>query len=222
MDFYNKELIEKYGAIATEKQAFFADIVGEMDWNVDMQQGEILFGNDLAFPMQVLGTFSHSSETWLWAWANSKSGISEELLEQANELKNYGEKFKIEFLTEEQFEIERNDMHYIGLIALGMGGSNGYYLGNYGAGTMCLTIKSQELEDKFPNSHHSIFTVFPQLISEYDINHKEAFVNYLSQKQYKMETNGNEIIGKSGKNTVKAIFDDLGRLAELSGDVEKD
>ena len=218
MEFYNRKLIEKYGAFAIEKQLFFAGIVENLDWNVDVKKGEISFGDHLIFPMQILGTFSHSSETWLWA--NKQSGIPENLLEHADRLKKYGAANNIDFLKEDQFEIERDDMHYIGLVALGITEANGYYLGNYGAGTMCLTINTEEIGNKFPNDHISIFTVFPQLISQFEVNHKEAFVNYLSTKQYVMETNENEIIGNCGEDKVKATFDNLDRLTKLESILE--
>ena len=217
MEFYSTELLEKYGAFAMEKQLFFADIVGTKNWNVDINNGEISFDNDLIFPIQILGTFSHSSETWLWGWANSGSNLPEKLLEQSHNLKEYGKSQKIDFYTNSECEIERNDMHYIGLVAVGMFGASGYYLGNYGAGTMCLTISAKEIDKKFPNEHHSIFTVFPQLISQYEINHKDAFVNYLNQKNYKVQIDGNEVIGKNGEKEVKAEFDDLRRLTKLNG-----
>ena len=208
-------LIEKFGGFAFEKQLFFAELVGKMDWEVDIKKGEISFGDSLTFPIQILGTFSHSSETWLWAWANEQSGLPEKLITQAEELRKYGTEHNIDLLTEGEFEIERDDMHYIGLIALGLSEANGYYLGNYGAGTMCLTIKSKKIEKEFPNDHISIFTTFPQLISQFEINHKEAFEHYLTQKKYKLEKNGNEIIGAFGPHKVKASFDNLGRLISL-------
>ena len=216
MELYDVKLVEKYGAFAIEKQLFFANIVGERNWNVDVQKGEIYFGEDLVFPIQIIGTFAHSSETWLWAWANSESGIPEKLLGHAKKLKEYGTVHKIDFLTEDQFEIERDDMHYIGMIALGITGSNGYYLGNYGAGTLCVTINTEEIGEKFPNDHVSIFTAFPQLISRFEINHKEAFVNYLNTKKYDVKRNENEVVGVCGENKVEAIFDRLGRLIKLN------
>jgi len=217
MEKFNNELIERYGALAMEKQLFFAGIVGKMNWNVDVKAGEISFDNELTFPMQILGTFSHSSESWLWAWANTKSGLSEKVINLASELKNYGEKNKIDFLTESSFEIERDDLHYIGLIGVGISDSNGYYLGNYGAGTMCLTIESKEIEKKFPNDHISIFSTFPQLISQFEINHKKAFMHYLNQKKYKVEEREDNIIGisASGNEKVQAKFDKLERLTNL-------
>ncbi|MDR2901425.1 MAG: hypothetical protein LBV20_07910 [Treponema sp.] len=216
MQCFNNELIQKYAAFAMEKQLSFADIVGSKNWNVDINKGEISFDDEFVFPMQILGTFSHSSETWLWGWANTQSGIPEKLLEQSKLLQEYGHSHNIDFLTQEQFEIERDDMHRIGLLALGMFNADGYYLGNYGAGTMCLTISSDEIRKKFSNSHHSIFSVFSGLISQYEINHKDAFVNYLTQKEYQIEKNGTEIIGTKGKDIVKALFDTLDRLETLT------
>ncbi|MCL1992792.1 MAG: hypothetical protein FWG66_07580 [Spirochaetes bacterium] len=79
MELYNKELVENFGAFAVEKQLFFAGMIGKKDYDVDIGKGEISFGGDLVFPMQILGTFSHESETWLWSWANTKSGLPESL-----------------------------------------------------------------------------------------------------------------------------------------------
>jgi hypothetical protein len=217
VEFFNKELVEKYGGFAMEKQLFFADMVGKLSWNVDVESGEITFGNEMTFPMQILGTFSHSSESWLWAWANTKSGLPEKVVDQSKKLKQYGEANGIEFLTEADFQIGKDDMHYIGLVAVGHGKSEGYYLGNYGAGTMCLTVNSMEIGEKFPNAHHSIFTVFPQLISQFKIDHKKAFENYLLHKKYSLEKDGNVIVGIGGNKKVEATFDDLGRLKNLNG-----
>lgn len=215
MELYNPDMMGKYGGMAMEKQLFFADVVGKMDWNVDMAKGEIAFGGNYVFPMQILGSFSHSSETWLWGWANSQSNLPEKLLIQANKLREYGDINKIDWLVNGQFEINRNWMHYIGHIALGMFEASGYYLGNFGAGTICLTISAKDIDQKFPNNPLSIFTVFPQLISRYEVNHKESFVNYLIQKKYEIEKNGNEILGKNGEYKVKASFDNMGRMTEL-------
>ena len=88
-----QELLECYGAIALEKQLpFYNDVVQDRGWGVDMDRGTITFGDDYEFPMQILGTFSFSSQTWLWAWANEASQIPKNLLKDSLELKKYGEK----------------------------------------------------------------------------------------------------------------------------------
>src|SRR5689334_4676399 len=81
-----QELMERYGAISLEKQLDFGELIGNNSWTVDMKKGEISFGPNLDFPIQVLGTFSHSAETWLWAWANTQAGLPENLLQHALQL----------------------------------------------------------------------------------------------------------------------------------------
>lgn len=212
-----QELIEKYGGIALEKQHNFGNMVGDLSWNVDMQTGEISFGDKFIYPFQILGTFSHSSETWLWAWANERSGISDNLMKQARALQKYGEENEIALLRNSEFDATKNDLHLIGLIASGMFNSSGYYLANYGQGTMCVTIKSDKIDKNHENSHHSILTVFPQLISLFEMNHKNALINYLQAKGYETKDDNNVLTGSKEGKVIKAEFDELFRLTKLNG-----
>jgi hypothetical protein len=62
-----QELLERFGGIALDKQIDFGEVIGNHSYKVVMEQGTISFGQKFTFPMQVLGTISHSSQTWLWA-----------------------------------------------------------------------------------------------------------------------------------------------------------
>lgn len=92
------ELFAQYGALGLEKQADVPVVTGNNSWNFDMNSGTISFGPSLRFPAQILGTISHSSQSWLWSWANDKSGMPTHLTEQANKLKQYGETNGIDLL----------------------------------------------------------------------------------------------------------------------------
>ena len=212
-----QELIEKYGGIALEKQLHFGEIVGDLSWNVDMQAGEISFGDKFVFPFQILGTFSHSSESWLWAWANERSGIPEKLMKQALTLQKYGQDIEIDLLRNSEFDAEKTDLHLIGSIASGMFNASGYYLANYGQGTMCVTIKSDKIDSSYENNHYSTMTVFQQLISLFEMNHKNALLNYLSAKGYETKEEGNILTGSKDGKVITAEFDDLSRLTKLNG-----
>src|SRR6478609_302108 len=83
-----QELIEKYGGIVLEKQRVFEETIGDRSWSFEMASGQITFGDDLHFPVQILGTYSAGS--WLAAWANDKSGIPATLLQHSLLLKKYG------------------------------------------------------------------------------------------------------------------------------------
>ena len=169
------------------------------------------------FPIQVLGTFSHSSETWLWAWANSKSGLSDNITQQAQQLKKYGEENKIDLLRNSQFDATKNDLHLIGLIASGMFNSSGYYIADYGQGSMVVTIKSDRVDKIQKDNHLRILTVFPQLISQFDMNHYFALTNYLIYKGYSISKKGTNITATKNGNTITAEFDEQSRLTKLNG-----
>lgn len=212
-----QDLLETYGAIAFEKQKKLTEYIGELSWEIDLNTGEIYFEDKYIFPFQIIGTFSYSSETWLWAWANSGSNIPEGLLEQALSLKKYGEENEIDLLQDEQFDADKQDLHLLGMIASGMFNTSGYYLADYGQGIMCVTIKS-EVVDKLPvDNHLSILTSFPEFISSFETNHKNALTNYLKLKGYKLEFENQKLTAEGNGKTIYAEFDELSRLKELKG-----
>lgn len=212
------DFLEKYGALALEKQRNLYNVTGGLSWNVDMDKEEITFGDDLTFPMQVLGSFSHSSETWLWLWENKAGGYAESVMKDALLLKKYGEENNIDLLTVGKFDAVQNDLHLIGMIAVTMFNSSGYYLGNYGQGTMVVTIKDDSIDNTESEEFSRILTVFPELISTFEIqNHKNAFTNYLSQKGYELTLNENEIKAEKNGQIITAVFNDDNLLINLNG-----
>lgn len=212
-----QELMERFGGNALDKQIDLGELIGNNNWNVDMTKGEINFGVDLVFPIQVLGTFSHSSETWLWAWANTKSGLSEKITQQAQFLKKYGEENEIDLLRNSEFDATNNDLHLIGLIASGIFNSSGYYIADYGQGALIVTIKSDKVDKIHKDNHLRILTVFPQLISQFEMRHNLALTNYLTTKGYHISENENDLTATKNGQTIVAKFDDQSRLIKLNG-----
>jgi hypothetical protein len=211
-----QELLECYGGMALDKQIDFGEVIGNNNWNVDMEQGTISFGQTLTFPMQVLGTISHSSQTWLWAWANINSGLPKNVTQQSLQLKKYGEDNGIDLLKNDTFEFSTDDLHIIGMIASGLFNSSGYYIADYGQGAMVVTINSETIDKARTENHQRIATVFPQLISQFEMNHKNALHCYLTLKGYKLTENDNSITGTKNGNTVVGQFDNLLRLTNLN------
>jgi hypothetical protein len=210
-------LLERYGGIALDKQLDFADIIGDNNWNVDMDKAEISFGANLIFPIQVLGTISHASQTWLWAWANTKSGLTENVTKQSYALKKFGEENEIDLLRNDSFDFSKEDLHLMGIIASGMYNASAYYIADYGQGAMVVTIKSDAIDKLKNQNHQRIFTVFPQLIAQFDMDHKNAFSNYLIAKGYALSAEGNNVTGTKNGNTVTGLFDEQMRLTNLKG-----
>lgn len=211
-----QELLERYGGIAMDKQFDFGNLIGDNNWNVDMETGTISFGQQLSFPMQVLGTISHAAQSWLWAWGNTQSGLSEKITQQSLQLKQYGEKNSIEELSTRSYEADIDHLHLIGFIASGMFNSSGYYIADYGQGAMLVTIPSNISNSQQNNDLHKILMVFPQFISEFEMNHKNAFIHYISAKGLRVTESGNTIIGQKDNNKIIAEFDAQSRLVNLN------
>lgn len=212
-----EELLERYGGIALDKQLNFGDVIGNNSWDVDIAQGTISFGPHLTFPMQVLGTISHASQTWLWAWANTKSGLPEGIIQQSLLLKKYGEDHQIDLLRNDTFDFSKDQLHIVGLIASGMFHSSGYYIADYGQGAMVVTVKSNAVDRSVSEDQHKVLTVFPQLISQFDMNHKNALTHYLSAKGYVVTISENNLTGAKNGNTITAEFDRSSRLINING-----
>jgi hypothetical protein len=212
-----QELLERYGAFAYEKQLDFAEVIGANNWNVDIQQGKISFGPDLNFSIQVLGTLSHSSATWLWAWANVQSGLPDNLLQHALKLKSYGEQNGIGLLTSSEFDATKDDMHLIGLIASGMFNAGSYYIADYGTGAMLVTITSERIVNQHNEYQQRVLAVYPQFISQFEVNHKQALISYLNTKGYAVAGNDNNLTATKGQSKLAAEFDESDRLTKLNG-----
>lgn len=212
-----QELLERYAALAYDKQNDLYEVIGDNSWNADMDAGTISFGPELVFPLQVLGTFSHSSETWRWAWANAQSNLPDHLLSQARQLQAYGEVHGIELLTAGEFDATETDLHVIGSIASGMFGASAYYLADYGQGTMVLTVESAQIDQVPKNDFARIPSVFAQAISVFELRHRPAFIQYVTRKGYPVTETADSVSAAVASGTLTATFDDLGRLTKLQG-----
>ncbi|GEM69799.1 hypothetical protein SMI01S_34050 [Sphingobacterium mizutaii NBRC 14946 = DSM 11724] len=212
-----KELFESYAAYGFEKQLDFTELIEDKSWDADLTRGTISFGEGFEFPLQIIGSFSYSVNTWLWSWANSQSNLPESLLEDAKILKEYGVKNKIDQLRTPEFPIKQDELHRLGLIAVGMFDADAYYLADYGSGIMLMTVKSDTIQNNRKDNHHRIFTTFPQVISNFEVDHKNTLTHYLKSKGYEIDESENQIVGTKGNDKCRATLDSLNRIVHLGG-----
>ena len=213
-------LIEQYGGSSFEKQMDLEDLIVGKPWEIDMDEQELVFDDDLLCSFQLLGTFSHSTKTWLWAWANEQSDLPIDVIEQSFELKKYGEKNNIDLFKKAKFDATEDDLPIFGLIASGMFNSSGYYVANFGSGTLVLTFNNKEIDQihKKNDTHNRVASVIPQLIANYDVNHYAAIKHYLLAKNYQITfDDGSKLIATKGNKQITAEFDNLSRLIGLKG-----
>ena len=211
-----EELIEQHAGLSFEKQLVFGDVIGSNAWELDMGKGNIIFG-DLDFPIQIIGSLSFNDSSWMWGWANAKSGMPENLLVQSNQLKEIGQNKGIKELTDGHFNVEKGFEHKIGMMACGLFNSKSYYCANYGQGTLVVTIDDDKIPEIDKTRIEKVLTNFPQLISAVDLNHKNTFKNYLIDRDFELNILENRIEGMKNDKVLTAEFDELNRLKSLNG-----
>lgn len=211
-----KNLLEQYGGLALEKQNSLFELIGESDWNVDLDTGLLTFSNGEEFPIQILGSYGYNAETWLWQWANDNSMNEGSVLSDAMKLKGYGEKNDIEQFVTAEFNCTTTEIHLLGIIASGMLGRSAYYCGDYGNGIALMTIQSDKIDKVEYNEVERITSTFTSLISVCEMNHRKAFSNYVQAKGYSLTQENNKIISSKGESKITASFDELNRLTDLN------
>ena len=211
----DQELLECHAAMSLDKQLTMQEVIADASWNVDLNAGTITFGTDRALPMQLLGSFSKESETWLWAWENERAPIPEAVVQQALQLRAFGEEHELEVFTIGCFDATLDDLLFIGTVAAGMFGSSAYYLGDYGAGMMLVTLESEEIDQHPTTDLTRIPSVFTQVIQAHEMRHRPAFLHYMAQKGYSPIEVGNAIRVDVSGGTITVMFDDLGRMTNI-------
>ncbi|MBT32583.1 MAG: hypothetical protein CMO01_23220 [Thalassobius sp.] len=213
------ELFEHHAALSFEKQLLFGEVIGDNSWQFDMNTGTISFGSELSFPVQVIGSLSFNDSSWMWGWANTQSGIPNDLLLQSHQLKTLGEDKQVEELIDPHFTVDQNFEHKVGMIACGLFNAKSYYCANYGQGTLVVTIESDDIAPIDRDRVEPIMTKFPQLISSMELNHKNTFINYLIDRSFKVKLSENKVEGLRLGKSVVADFDEQDRLTNLNGNL---
>jgi len=207
----------RHAAASFDKQLHLSELVGEVDWHFDMASGLLSFGNRFAWHVQLLGTESEETHTWLWAWANEGSDIPPFLLQVALQMKALGEQQQIPELTTPMFPLDGIDGHFLAMLASGACKADAYYRCTYDDGAAYLLVQDENFPKNTEPPIQRIPSVFPQAIASIEIaNHKEALAGYLEHNGLVGEAEGDTLVVKEdGEAVLTATFDGQNRLAKL-------
>jgi hypothetical protein len=209
--------LESYALISLEKQDKLEALVGEHLHELDLDAGKIRFA-DLELPMQVIGTESDNTLTWLWAWADEHTELPAGLLQSAIQLRNWGAHQGIEEFVTPSVDLARADGHVISLIAAEACGASCYYRDSYEGGAVYLLLFDKMIDEGPPFDRARLLLHMADLFSSYDLNHRNTLLSYLTAKGLSAASEGNLINCElqSGERLV-AEFDDAGRLTLVNG-----
>src|SRR5205814_580991 len=99
-------VVEKHVFRVLANQYRLMEFLGQHNWQFNMQAGRLTFTSQedgrvqATCPIQVFGTTSSHSNTWLWSWANEESGIPEALLCGSKKINEQGRKDNVPLFLE--------------------------------------------------------------------------------------------------------------------------
>src|SRR5512143_3792050 len=108
--------LERYALLSLEKQDKLESLIGEHLHELDLEAGTIRF-DTLQCPVQVIGTESDNTLTWLWAWADEDAEVAGVLLQSAIGLRMWGAEAGVVELTTPSVDLNRAEGHAIAMIA---------------------------------------------------------------------------------------------------------
>ncbi|WP_246613065.1 DUF6882 domain-containing protein [Paractinoplanes bogorensis] len=209
------DLFSRHVLTGIARQFAFADVIGERNWAVDMGAGVATFGDDLRFPLQLLGSESHGDNSWLWAWANHASNLPPALTQLCTWLRGYGETQGVAELTERSFPLERADGHRLALVASGLTGRP-YYRGPYEGGALFFHLEGVPQQEILPER---ALTVISQTISAFPFDHRAGVGAFFEQQGWPVDSGESLIAHHPAGAELTVSFDHLGRIAQLNGSI---
>jgi hypothetical protein len=215
---FNKLLSEHIGA-ACARQLTFADFLGERNWSVDIGTGKVGFGDDLEYPIQLLGSESHISDTWLWSWANEHIDPAPETMAAGAQLRALGEQSGIEELAAPNFSLDAADGHTIAAVASGIYGRCCYYRGPYDGGALFFLVTNVPDSMFAPVSPERAITALTQVISIFDVDHWQMARSFLTSQGFNLREDPQAIAASRDGGTMTLSFDELGRLTGMDGQI---
>lgn len=193
-------------------------VIGENGWNVDIKGGRIKFGESV-FGSGVLGSESHESGTWLWAWANTEGGLPEiaaapsrrakKLLQGCPEFDNG--KFMLD---------ELHSGHNLSMVSCAVSEEDiCYYRCLYSGGAAFVTVRGLSSEVFQPLSAQAFIKQYIEIISGFYCDHRLLLAGFLYQSGYGFEQRSGAVIADIGGKVVSFSFErtqDLCRLVDIS------
>lgn len=223
------DLFLRHGAASYDKQIYLRAMHGKTGWGLDLNAGVLAFRRPHEAPLQlaveVLGTESEDTNTWLWSWANH--GIPPTLAASALQLKELGEAQGIPEFSQAELDIapEVNPQR-ICLVAVGVLRASCFFRAPYPRGALYLLIKDPKYKRSVTHPVRRVVRAFPMFLSRHFVaDQRAAFLNYLQFYRLNVSEEGNRVLatgaaprsihGFSAPERLVAGFDNANRLTSL-------
>jgi hypothetical protein len=219
MNTFTKLLSQHVGTAFT-RQIQFGQSIGDRNFNINIKQGIVTFGEDLQYPIQLLGTEADGNNSWLWAWANEGSNFPTNILQSCNALRNFGNQHSIKEFTERSFSINVADGHSLSLAASGLNDNCCYYRAPYSGGALFFLVFNVPNEVFLSVETAQAIEVITEVISHVDVEHQIMCESFLRSQGFTVELSEGKIDAIRGNDTIKIMFDSQKRILEIGGSLQ--
>ena len=209
-----------HAASALARQMALGDVLGQRPWDIDMQKGTLRFGEDLVFPIQLLGSHAFEAGSWLWIWANTQSNIPPEHTEAALRIRQIGEAESIEEFTQPALQLDPVTDHMIAMTCGGLQGGRCYYRAPYTGGAVFVLLDNVPPEVTAPVPVARAVTVLTECIAQFELkDHRRLVESFLKQQAFNVTAASPTDIAaeRPGEGSVEISFDGLGRISNIAG-----
>jgi len=206
-------IFTKYGAMSLDKQENLGQIIGENVGELHIDEGTISFGDDLTFPVQILGNLATDTGKWHWAWDNKDIGFPEDIVQEAVKVKEFGEKHNISQFTTNIFGADLLEAHIMAMTVSGIFNNDAYYAVNFDEMIFFVAINSSEIPKD--DSIERFVDVFNRFQKEFDVKPKLAFESYTKIRGYEYKERDEFSVAKIGQSRVIVGFSERGNITHI-------
>lgn len=205
-------IFSKYGALSLEKQENLAKLIGENEPELNIDEGIVSFGDDLKFPIQLIGMLV-DGKNWSWAWDNEEIGFPEELIQEAKEVKSFGEKYDIPQFFNSFFEAKFDEAHILAMTVSSLFDDDAYCAVEVDDFAFFVSIKSDKITSTVDiNEFAEIFNDFHR---KFEVNHKLAFEGYTKLKSFQYKEREDFAVAKIDEGRIIVGFSERGHVNNI-------
>lgn len=172
-----------FGSIEAQRtfEALLAQTNGE--WEVDLQRGHIVFGDQLHADVHLLGSTDTVSGTWRWAWSEL-SDFSGPVVELAKAVRDYGQREGINNLTLDEFKAGDDDALSLVIAAKRITGHWVHYPLKTGTMTVWTLLDVQGFSDIEPTIRSVVKALAAGVKSGGIKDHRQALLDYAALRGF--------------------------------------
>jgi len=209
--------LEQWALLSLEKRDRLLSLVGDHQYELNLDAGTIRI-NEFEFPMQVIGTESDNTLTWLWAWAEEQTEIPEGLLDASLQLRQWGMSQGLAEFTTPSIDLVRIDGSAIAMISAQVCKASCSFRDAYEGGAVHLLLFDRAIDSQPSFDRARLVQRLADVSSRYDLNHRGTLLSYLRLKGLSpLEQDGVISCELESGERLNAEFDAAGGLTMING-----